>query len=128
MWTRLDEFYLQTILSIFTPAKIRNYSLYTADTVKVRYEISGPGLTGTINLATVNAYNVLSSCVPCPLGVSLPSDFVFPQTGTYTVTLTIDPDNEYNESNEANNVRVVLLQVDNKPDMAVVTNFINPLC
>jgi hypothetical protein len=69
---------------------------------------------------------VLTNCVVCPQGVSLPSPFVFPQTGTYTITLTIDPDNEYVEVNESNNVWVVTVEVSNKPDMRIVSSFINP--
>jgi subtilase family serine protease len=108
------------------PVKIANYNLYVADTVKVKYEIAGPGLVGNVHLATVNAYQVISNCAACPLGVSLPSPFAFPQTGTYTLTLTIDPDNQYAESDELNNVWVSTINVSNKPDMRVFTSYINP--
>ena len=122
----LTNFSYKPFFAYSLPVKIKNYTLYNADTVEVKYQISGPGLSGTVNLATVKAYDVLTNCFACPQGVSLPSPFVFPQTGTYTITLTIDPDNEYVEVNESNNVWVVTVEVNNKPDMRVFPSYINP--
>ncbi|MHC1776296.1 MAG: LamG-like jellyroll fold domain-containing protein [Lentimicrobium sp.] len=122
----LTDYSYRPFFSYYLPVKIANYSLYTAANVKVKYQISGPGLIGTVTIATTEAVDVLTNCVVCPQGVSLPSPFVFPQTGTYTLTLTIDPANEYAEVNESNNVWVVNIEVSNKPDMRVVSSFINP--
>jgi len=54
------------------------------------------------------------------------TSFAFSQLGTYTFTITVDPENKYVETNEANNVLVVTVVVTNLPDMRTLSQFINP--
>lgn len=119
-----DDIYLvnQTInLSI----GIKSFDLYDADTVKVKFQVSGPGITGSIDLGDAVAYNVKQTC-NCPVGTELPISFGFMQTGTYTFTMTIDPYNEYAECNENNNVLTRTVTVNSLPDMRVLSQFIAP--
>ena len=101
------------------------HHLYTASQVKVKFEVSGPGITGTINLGYGILNNVGNNC-SCPYAVSLPIPFVFTAMGVYTFTTTIDPDNTYLECDESNNVMVTQWNVINTPDMRVLSQFINP--
>lgn len=99
--------------------------LYLASVVKVKFEISGPGITGTQLLGYVNMNNPPSSCF-CPGIVSLPNSYVFGQVGTYTFTFTLDPDNVLNECDETDNVMQTQIVVSNQPDLRVISQFINP--
>ncbi len=101
------------------------HHLYTASQVKVKFEVSGPGITGTINLGYGILNNVGNNC-SCPYAVSLPTPFVFTSQGLYTFTMTIDPDNTYLECDESNNVLITQWNVINSPDMRVLSEFINP--
>ena len=89
---------------------LNSYNLYDASQVKVKFEVSGPGITGTLNLGNGIVNNVTKNCY-CPYAVVLPTQFTFSHAGTYTFTMTADPDNEYVECNEANNVLVVTVYV-----------------
>ena len=101
------------------------HHLYTASQVKVKFEVSGPGITGTINLGYGILNNVSNNCT-CPYAVTLPTPFVFSSMGTYTFTMTIDPDNTYLECDESNNVLITHWNVGNTPDMRILSEFINP--
>src|SRR5699024_9181711 len=46
--------------------------------------------------------------------------------GTYTFRMTADPDNEYNECDEDNNVLIKTVEVGNKPDMRILSQYIHP--
>ncbi|NEN25323.1 T9SS type A sorting domain-containing protein [Cryomorpha ignava] len=99
--------------------------LYKASEVKVRFEVSGPGISGTALLGNATVANVEQNC-GCPYVASLPTSFIFNEIGTYTFTMTADPDNEYPECNEGNNVLVREVQVASFPDMRILSQFINP--
>lgn len=99
--------------------------LYDADTLHVKFEVSGPGLSGTINLGDAVLYDVKYTCY-CPIQAYLPTSFVFPQIGTYTFKMTVDPDHKYTECNEANNVLIRTVQVVNLPDMRILSQHIAP--
>ena len=77
----LTNYSYKPFFSYYLLVKISNYSLYTAASVKVKYQISEPGLIGTV---------------------------------------------KYVEVDESNNVWVVNIEVQNKPDMQIVSNYINP--
>lgn len=111
--------------SVYPSIGIYNTKLYNADSVKVKFEVSGPGLSGTINLG-YGTYTNLGQTCGCAPGVSLPVSFVFPQAGTYTFTMTADPDHVYAECDEGNNVIVRSVTVNNLPDMRILSQFINP--
>ncbi|MCX6269128.1 MAG: T9SS type A sorting domain-containing protein [Bacteroidetes bacterium] len=100
--------------------------LYDANPVKVKFEVSGPGITGTQILGTANLNNATRNCYNCPWMVSLPFPFTFLHLGTYTFTMTVDPDNLYTECNENNNVLVVTVHITEDPDMRILSQFINP--
>jgi len=99
--------------------------LYRASVVKVKFEVSGPGIAGNQLLGYVNLNNPASACY-CPSIVSLPSSYVFGQVGTYTFTYTVDPDNEYTECDETDNVMQTQVVVSNQPDMRILSQYLNP--
>ncbi len=99
--------------------------LYKADSLDVKFEVSGPSIVGTVNLGNALLTNVQTTC-SCPRVAVLPNNFVFNQTGIYTFTMTVDPDNDYPECNENNNVLIRQVTVLNRPDMRVLSQFINP--
>ncbi len=99
---------------------------YKASDVAVRYEVAGPGLPAGFNLwGDGHTYNVGRTC-SCPYGNSLNNLFAPPSVGTYTVRMTVDPDNDYTECNEGNNVFIVTFQVTNLPDYRVLSQYIAP--
>ncbi|MDT0294109.1 CARDB domain-containing protein [Mesonia ostreae] len=104
---------------------VRVKHLYQASEVKVRFEVTGPGITGWALLGDAAVQNV-SNCNGCPYSAVLPTPFVFNQTGVYTFRMTSDPDNEYQECNEGNNVLIKEVTVANKPDMRIESEYINP--
>ena len=104
---------------------IRTNGLYLAQNVKVKFEVSGPGITGTQNLGTMTLNSILNNC-NCPTIVSLNAPFAFNELGTYTFTFTVDPNNEFAECNEGNNVLQTQIIVVNNPDMRILSQYINP--
>ena len=111
--------------SIYLNVGINQSGMYDASSVAVKYEVTGPGLTGVVNLGNATIQNVEQNC-GCPYNAALPYSFVFPRVGTYTFTMTVDPNNVYTECNEGNNVLVRTVNVTNTPDMRVLSQFINP--
>src|SRR5690625_4496679 len=105
---------------------LRAEHLYKASEVKVRFEVSGPGIDGTQIVGDAVVENVRKLCGACPRVATLPNSFVFNEIGTYTFTMTADPDNEYSECNEGNNVLVKEVEVKNLPDMRILSQYINP--
>ena len=99
--------------------------LYKASEVKVRFEVSGPGIIGNALLGDVLLNDVVTTC-NCPLVISTPNSFLFTEIGTYTFTFTVDPDNVYSECNELNNVFSHSVNVTNFADYRIVSEFINP--
>ena len=111
--------------NIYLYCHVLNNEVFKAQNVPVRFEVSGPGLTGTINLGNAIVPSMPQSC-GCPIQATLPTSFVFPEAGTYTFTMTIDPNNAYGECSELNNSLTVHVNVVELPDMRVTSQFINP--
>ena len=101
-----------------------NFGIYEASHLKVKFEVSGPGLSGWVDLGYVSTY--AGTTCACPFSVTLPTPFAFQQTGTYQVRMTADYGNEYIECNEANNVLIVTVQVSDLPDYRVLSQHIAP--
>jgi hypothetical protein len=100
-------------------------NLYEANPVKVRFEVSGPGITGTQNLGNALLNNASRNCY-CPWGVVLPMPYTFFEPGVYHFTMTADPDNDYTECNENNNILEVDVVVIQGADMRILSQYINP--
>ncbi len=121
-WEHTYNINQSTYLSVGLSA----YHLYKATPVKVRFEVSGPGITGTLYLGTALVNDVTKTC-SCPYGASIPLPFTFFDPGTYTFTMTADPDHEYTECNESNNILVEQVAVVNPlPDMRILSQYLNP--
>lgn len=103
----------------------RSNNLYKASAVTVRFEVSGPGISGSAQLGDVILNDVSKNCF-CPTVVSLPNSFLFTEVGTYIFTFTVDPDGVYGECNENNNVYSYPVNVTNFPDYRILSQFINP--
>ncbi|WP_460566796.1 CARDB domain-containing protein [Flaviaesturariibacter terrae] len=105
--------YINTTQYVNTPVTMAtglyNLGLYKATHGQVRFEVSGPGISGWLNLGTVNN-NIANTCT-CPLGLSLPNPYVFAQTGDYLVRITADPAGQYAECDESNNQIIVPVHV-----------------
>ncbi|MEO1259744.1 MAG: CARDB domain-containing protein, partial [Bacteroidota bacterium] len=112
-----------TTPNLYFSVSLYNDGEYEASQVSVQFEVSGPGLSGWVNLGNGLVDQVDKTC-PCPQGAVLPNAFTFPNTGVYSVRMTADPDNQFLESDETDNVLTV--QVEIKPDMAIVSEFIAP--
>ena len=111
--------------AVYLYCGVTNPYLYNSDTLHVRFEVSGPGISGVLNLGDATLYNVNQVC-GCPYVASLPISYAFSSTGTYTVTMTVDPEHRYAECDELNNVLVRHVVVNNLPDYRVLSQFINP--
>jgi subtilase family serine protease len=99
--------------------------LYDANPVKVKFEVSGPGIAGVVNLGNGILNNVTRNCW-CPWSVSLTSPFTFFEAGTYHFKMTADPNDDYTECDETNNILEVDVVVMNGADMRILSQFINP--
>ncbi len=101
--------------------------LYESNPVKVKFLVSGPGITGTQNLGEGFLSNARYNCYYCPYIISLPAPFIFSLPGTYTFTMIADPDNQFPECIENNNTMVVTITIPGtKPDMRILSQHINP--
>ncbi|HZV44372.1 MAG TPA: CARDB domain-containing protein, partial [Saprospiraceae bacterium] len=101
-----------------------NLGLYEASNLKVKFEVSGPGISGWSNLGFATVF-VDNTC-GCPQIVNLSSSFLFPQTGFYDVRITADFQNLYTECFEDNNQLVLPVQVVENADYSVYSQFIAP--
>ncbi|GAA4324444.1 hypothetical protein GCM10023184_11820 [Flaviaesturariibacter amylovorans] len=102
-----------------------NSGLYKASSADVRFELSGPGISGWLHLGT--ASTAIGSNCGCPVGVGLPNPYVFTQTGQYVLRVIADPGGEYTECNEGNNVLLHTINVyQPKPDYLTRSEFIAP--
>ena len=101
------------------------YHLYDASSVEVKFEVSGPGLDGLVDLGTVLVNNIQQNCA-CPYVAALPETFVVPEIGTYTFVMTVDPNHVYTECDESNNVLIRSIQATTLPDLRVLSQYINP--
>ncbi|MBL7942090.1 MAG: hypothetical protein JNM00_04955, partial [Flavobacteriales bacterium] len=112
--------------AVYPAAGVYSNGLYIPGDLQVKFEVSGPGLAGTVNLGNSTLSNIPPSCYYCPYFTGLPNAFTFPEEGCYTFTITVDPFNEYPECNESNNVLVFEVCASALPDMRVLSEFIAP--
>ncbi len=101
-----------------------NAGLYQAGNATIRFEVSGPGISGWALAGNISKY--LPGTCGCPIYVQLPLPYSFPQTGSYTIRITIDPANQYPECNEADNVLLIPVNISNSPDYRVLSQYIAP--
>ena len=120
-WSRMQPVGVPVTLSV----GLYNAGGYRASIVKTQFEVSGPGITGWLNLGMATSTNVGQTC-GCPLVASLPTAFVFLQAGTYSVRMTTDAVFSYAECNENNNVLVVAVEVGQTPDYRILSQHIAP--
>ncbi|GJM31188.1 MAG: hypothetical protein DHS20C18_01890 [Saprospiraceae bacterium] len=103
-----------------------NDGYFTASSVKVKFEISGPGITGWLDWG-FGTVNPVGKTGYCPYTVNAPTEYVFTQIGTYSVRMTVDPDNVYSECNEADNVMTVNVTVgEDLPDLRILSQYLAP--
>lgn len=114
-------------LSSLTPwVPVRPNGSYLAQGVKVRFFVKTPASAVFTDLGIGTLSGTLNSCAACPAIVSLGTDYVFNETGTYTFRYVVDPDNEFDECNEGNNTLESQVEVSNAADMRIVSQYINP--
>lgn len=105
---------------------MHNNGLYNASTGVVNFKVSGPGLSGTIDLGNATISPAYSTVCGCPMQLTLPTPFAFPEIGTYHVVMTADPGHIYDECDESNNVMEVNVIVTNLPDYRILSQHIAP--
>jgi hypothetical protein len=101
-----------------------NTGLYEASHAQVQFEVSGPGLSGWVNVGYASTFADITCS--CPIGITLPGPFAFPQIGDYLIRITADFNNQYAECNESNNVLMVPVHVSDNPDYRVLSQYIAP--
>ncbi|MEP6793612.1 MAG: CARDB domain-containing protein, partial [Saprospiraceae bacterium] len=101
-----------------------NFGAYEAEDLNVKFEISGPGLNGWVDLGLATKY--MGQSCDCPDIIEWPGTFYFPQPGNYQVRMTLDPNNVFDECNEANNQMIVELTVAENADYKVLSSYITP--
>jgi hypothetical protein len=107
-------------------AMLYNHGRFKANSVGVRYEVSGPGLPAGWNvIGTTLVSNVAYTCY-CGYMASCPTTFAPPSTGTYYVRMIADYNGNYLECNDANNELVVSFNVTNNPDYRTLSQYIAP--
>jgi hypothetical protein len=104
---------------------ISNYGIFTPSLIKTKFEVSGPGISGWLDLGYASNVNLSTNCV-CPSAATLPTPFAFNLPGTYQVRFTADFDNQYTECDETNNEFIVNVEVTNLPDYRILSQFIAP--
>jgi len=127
------------IVPIFSPVNLwvrfKNEGNIRRSNVKVRYEMSGPGITGWQLLGTGTTPLGVQPCGECNDDSSIPQNtnylsepVEFSQAGTFQVRMTIDPDNVYAETDEslASNQLIVSVVAQNIPDMRTLSQYIAP--
>ncbi|HEY9661490.1 MAG TPA: CARDB domain-containing protein, partial [Allocoleopsis sp.] len=103
---------------------VLNQGLYEASNLLVKFEVSGPGLSGWVNLGSATMF--IDNTCGCPQIIGLPSGFLFPQTGEYQVRITADAPNLYEECFEDNNQLILPVSVVENADYSVYSQFIAP--
>ncbi|MBK7763725.1 MAG: hypothetical protein IPI46_10195 [Bacteroidetes bacterium] len=115
----------QPFQSIFPVAGVSVNSSFKANSIKVNFKVSGPGIIGNLNLGDAYLTNALENCY-CPYPVTCPVNYYFNQTGVYEFTITVDPDNQYSECDETDNVMIKSVQVSDLPDLRILSQYIAP--
>lgn len=120
----------QTTQFINRPVEFRaglfNDGYFSASSVKVKFEVSGPGISGWQDWG-FNTVSPVGKTGSCPYTVAAPTEYVFSQIGTYQVRITVDPDGDYSECNEANNAMTVTVTVaEERPDLRILSQYIAP--
>ncbi len=120
----------QTTQYINRPVEFRvglfNDGYFAASSVKVKFEISGPGISGWLDWG-FNTVSPVGKTGSCPYTVAAPTEYVFSQIGTYQVRITVDPDGDYSECNEGNNAMTVTVTVaEERPDLRILSQYIAP--
>lgn len=120
----------QTTQFINRPVEFRvglfNEGYFAASSVKVKFEISGPGISGWLDWG-FNTVSPVGKTGSCPYTVAAPTEYVFSQIGTYQVRITVDPDGDYSECNEGNNVMIVPVTVaEERADLRILSQYIAP--
>ncbi len=101
--------------------------LYDASLVNVRFEVSGPGITGWMDLGITSVTNVYTNIGYCTGYDALLSSLVsFPLAGTYYMRMSADENNAYAECDEVNNILIVPFIITDKPDYRVFSQYIAP--
>ena len=103
-----------------------NTGLYKASPVHVSFEVSGPGLSGWVDLGEVTMMGPIGLTCGCPVIVTLPYSFSFDQTGIFQVRMNADPENVFTECDETNNTVIFSIEVVNVPDMKILSQHIDP--
>lgn len=100
---------------------------------KVRYEWFDPSVNNWVSFGDGVTPLAVKSCGFCFDDSTIPQntnylpdavEFIYP--GDYQVRMTIDPDDEFSEPNENNNVLIVTIHVVNVPDLRTLSQYINP--
>ncbi|HEY3386327.1 MAG TPA: CARDB domain-containing protein, partial [Saprospiraceae bacterium] len=103
-----------------------NYGLYKASPVHVSFEVSGPGISGWLDLGEVTMNGPINKTCGCPVNVSLPYSYSFDQVGLYSVRMIADPEGVFTECDESNNQIILQVEVINVPDLKVLSQYIDP--
>ncbi len=108
---------------------VRQDGEYKATDAEVKFEVSGPGIVGTVDLGNA-VLPVANRTCACPMVAVLPTSFIFPEPGVFTFTMTADPNATFAECDETNNVLEVEVTVLDPsavpPDMRILSEYINP--
>ena len=117
-WSKNDEIYFSVAVA--------STGLYEASEVEVEFEVLAPGATSAVSLGRATGIG-LDAC-GCPTIVGLTSGYLLSQNGTYVITMTVDPDDDYVECNDGNNVMVrsITISDDTYPDMRILSQHIQP--
>jgi hypothetical protein len=86
-----------------------NFGLYEASHLQIKFEVSGPGITGWQDLGYVSTF--ADNFCGCPLAVELPGQYSFQQLGDYQIRITADFADQYTECDETNNILIVPIHV-----------------
>ncbi|MGB0863365.1 MAG: CARDB domain-containing protein, partial [Saprospiraceae bacterium] len=116
--------------TVFNPfqmgVRVKNDGIFDASSTDVKFEVSGPGITGWQLIGQGTQAPASTTTCNCNYAYVLPTPYAFQQAGTYQVRMTVDPDNAYTECDESNNVLIVSVDVVQVPDMRVLSQYINP--
>ena len=102
----------------------KNTGFYKASSVDVLFEINGPGLPVGWNDVGTSIIGPIEKSCSCPWSIGLATPVIFPETGTYQVRMTADPNDGYTECDETDNQMVVDVTVVSLPDFRTLSPYI----